>query len=168
MSFDLQPLSDLCLTHLAREEAALQAARAGLDQLHAAVVHGDAATFQAALQTAADLADETQKTHAARLSFCRALADALDLSPETITLSAIAARLPGHAGDQVAAARDRLQALSAEVRRLTARTASVVSYCRTFMRNLFADLTDTGAAANHYGPGPRATAAAGALLVARG
>ena len=52
--------------------------------------------------------------------------------------------------------------------RLTARTAGVVGYCRTFMRALFADLTDSGAAATHYGPGPRATAAAGALLVARG
>jgi hypothetical protein len=168
MSSDLQPLSDLCLNHLVREEAALQATRAGLEELHAAVVRGDAATFQTAVQRAADLADEMHRSQAARLSFCRAVADALDLSPESVTLSGIAGRLPGAAANQVAAARDRLQALSADVRRLTARTAAVVGYCRTFMRNLFADLTDTGAAATHYGPGPRATAAAGSLFVARG
>lgn len=168
MSSDLLPLSDLCLAHLAREEAALQATRAGLEHLHAAVVHGDAAAFQAAVHRAAELADESQRTRDARLAFCRAAADALDLSPESITLSGIAGRLPGGAADRVAAARDRLQALTAEVRRLTGRTAAVVGYCRTFMRKLFADLTDTGAAATHYGPGPRATAAAGALLVARG
>ncbi len=168
MPADFTPIAERCLAHLSVEEAALQAARAGLVELHDAVVRGTITDLTAAVERAGKLADQTREARAVRLTFCRSMADALDLSPESITLSVIASRLPVPLADRIAAARDRLQALSADLRNHASRTASVVGHCRTFLRKLFADLTDSGAAAIPYGPGPRPTAASGAILVARG
>ena len=165
---ELLQLAELCLAHLSREEAALQAARAGLTELTDALVKGDLARLQTAVRAAGPLADETHRTRDARGIVCATLAEALDLSPESVTLSLVAIRLPAPYAGRVAAARDRLQVLAAEVERLSRRAASVVGYCRGFLQRVVADESDSGAATAHYGPGPRREVARGALLVARG
>src|SRR5262245_11223375 len=87
---DLSDLTARTLVSLGQEEVTLTAALDCLRQVHAALRGGDTAALNEALAGQARAAQSAQAHNAWRRSLCREWADALDTSPDSITLTLLA------------------------------------------------------------------------------
>ncbi|WP_020473197.1 hypothetical protein [Zavarzinella formosa] len=169
MSIELVELAEMCLAHLAREEATLQASRDGLNKLYAAYLRGTLADLQAAILHCQELSDETFGARHRRETLCRLLAKEMGIEPENVRLSLLATLLPAPYGDQVAASRDKLQMLAEDVERLTKRVSTIATYCRTYLQKAIEDSTGQSVGVvNQYGPAGRRVETRGSLLIANG
>jgi hypothetical protein len=134
-------LAALCLQHLERERAALGEALAALRENRKALLQGNPSALAEAGQRQQAAADASARLRLLRDDFRREAAAQLNLAPEGVTLRALAAALPGPAGQQVAAARSELAALADEVSRLAASNTSLMHSCLGFIQRVVRDLT---------------------------
>ena len=160
------PLAASLLSSLAHEEALLRTALAGATEVSSALRKGD---LPAALGATAQepLAARLREAADARTSAANALAAAVGLNAEPMTLSALAAKLDAPAAAELLAARDRLAALAAEIAAIQDRNANLIAHLRSFFRGVLSDLTAPDVPVR-YGPSGSRVGVAGSAVQASG
>jgi hypothetical protein len=162
------PQAATFLKHLEREEELLRAALVNVSELHAALLQGDLAGAQAV--------SERQGAHAAalvaaavdRTASANALAGALGLPADGLTLAALATKLPEPLAAQVLTARAKLLTVTTELAAFQTRNANLLGHLRSFFRGVLSDLTGFDAPLR-YGPsGSRLQPATGVAIQVRG
>jgi hypothetical protein len=161
-------LARLCVDHLAREEAHLNATLIALRDVRSALLDKDQAAIEDALARHDGMPRSADDLCRARAAFQEAAGALLDVPPASVTLDLLASRLPADLAGPVVEARARLRRQAAEVEQLNASNASLLYYCLDFFQRFFDRLTGR-ARDGRYGPAGRlATASGGSLINARG
>lgn len=161
-------LVDELLDRLTEEEALLRDALASLADLHSALCRGELEAINAIRPRQEAVAAALTDRAGVRSAAAAALAAAVGLAPGGLTLSALAARLPGPTGAGLLAARDRLASVAAEVGNFQRRNANLITYLRSYFRCVLSVLA-VGDAPVRYGPtGTCLSPTAGATIRTRG
>lgn len=144
------PLAASLLESLRREEELLRAALTTATEVQTALRRGD---LPGALDSSTRqwLAAELHAAGEARTASASALAHALGLSAENLTLTTLAAKLDGPHAAELLAVRDRLKLAAGELAAIQDRNANLVAHLRSFFRGVLSDLT-TPDAPVRYGP----------------
>lgn len=112
------------------------------------------------------LAEQLSET---RTALCEALAEALQLPIQDVTLSRFAAITPSPWSERLAETRDRLRPIVAEVHFLNTRNISLINYCRSYLQRIFNGATGATQSVTRYGrSGSQLDSAYGTLFVAMG
>jgi hypothetical protein len=164
----IDPLADSLLRHLRDEEALLRESLALLTGVSAALRAGDLGAVAAAQPAQESLAAALQAVHAARLAPVEALAAAVGLPGEGLTLGVLAMRLPEPWADQARKARDRLIAVAAEIAAVQGRNANLIAHLRSFFRGALRALTAADAPVRYGRSGVCLVPAAGGAIQASG
>jgi hypothetical protein len=161
-------LAELSLSHLKREEAVLTATLTALEENQRALRGGSLEALAAAAAQQAEATRSAEEMKAQRRHFRAQAAALLQVPPEDVTLSALAAHLPPHLAAQLWQSRQRLRQLAGAVDKLNTANAGLLYYCLDFLHRFFRELTGRRAT-GRYGPGGKPEAAGcGPLLDFRG
>lgn len=153
------------LARLEGEERQLRDALASLADLHAALTGGDLSNLAAQEVRQAELAAALRDARVAQAAAADRLAADLGLADKPARLAVIAEKLPPPAAQVVLAARDRLAALTHEIAESHRRNANLAHQLRSYLRSVFALLTEASPA--RYGPQGATVTAAGAATAVR-
>ncbi len=125
------------LQHLAVEERLLGAAIEKGEELYAALRRSDLGAVHTLGAQQERIAADIRAAAAARLEATAELVTVRTSEP--LTLAALADQLPEPDGAAVRAARERLAALAAELKRIQTRNANLLEHLRSFIRDVLAD-----------------------------
>lgn len=143
---DFADLAQSCLDHLRREEQALEELANTLQQRHESLLSGDVQVHASPL-AGVDSLDE------ARQAFRYRCAVAFCMRPEEVTLSRIIERLPSPWSVQIRDVQERLQKLASGIQQSAQRSATVLAFCRSYMRQLWSIVSGGSQVPERYGPG---------------
>ena len=161
-------LAQQCLAHLDREEAYLRDLRDSLLELNLALRRGSLDQMESARSKQAHNAERGLALSPLRNDLVARIAAAFQLRSEEITLSRLVVQLPRPWSDQITAYQHRMRELSAEIHFLNRRNASLVQFCRTYMKQILTDASG-GFPVTRYGPGgTQLEGTCGSLLLAQG
>lgn len=161
----LDRLAESLVQHLQDEETLLRQAVASLSEVSDSLRKGDLATLAAARVGHESLAAALQQAAASRQASAEALAAAIGVPADRLTLKALANRLPDPWAAALGEARTRLTAAATELSALQRRNANLINCLRSYLR---AALSAADGPVR-YGPsGAKLTTAAGRLIQASG
>ncbi len=153
----------LALLH--SEERHLTDALASLTELHSALSCGDLAKLATQEPRQIAIAEALQTARVAQETIAAQLAEELGLADRPARLVAIADCLPPLAAAEVRSVRERLVALTDRLAELHRQNANLVHQLRSYLRTVFALLTESATPARY---GPRgATVTAGSANAVR-
>jgi hypothetical protein len=162
-------LWEKCRAHLRLEEAYLLQARACLIALNEALRLGKLAQIDQARATQEDLTQSSEGVSAQRTSLCDEISTLLNVPAEQVTLSRLIGMLSSPLSDELAAARDRLRQLVAEVHFLTQRNNSLINYCHSYFQRILNNAMDQVGPVVRYGrAGKQLNAVCGTFFVVQG
>jgi hypothetical protein len=164
----LERLVPLCLEHVAREEAQLDATLASLRAVREALLGSDRTALEGALERHRGTARDAEVTRLRRVAFQQEAAALLGVPADAVTLDLLVARLPAGAAGRLADARARLQQQADEARRLNDSNATLLYYCLDFLRRFFDGLIGHAHDGRYGAAGTLAAAPCGSLINARG
>jgi hypothetical protein len=169
MGTEASDLAEACLSHLNREEAALQGTLDTLRVVRAAALAGDVPRLEALHDRQEEAARLTRQLGADRERLRAQIASRLRVSVAEATLERLAAHIGGSSAEILRATASRVRELASHVDRLNLANATVLGYCLGFTRRVLRDLTGGGTPAESYGPDGTVTESpCGPLLSAKG
>ena len=152
-----------------QEEAMLAATLETLRHVRAALIAGDLATLNRALDQQGHTARAASELQVRRKRLRSDLANSLGQPPESVTLQALAKSLPGEPGERLAGCRVRLKKMAEQVDRLNRGNAALVQQSLGFLHRLFVGLTGGQPSSQSYGPGGvRQDTPCGSIIEGRG
>jgi hypothetical protein len=169
MGTEATEIAEACLSHLGREERALQTTLETLAVVRTAALAGDVPGLEALRGRQDEIARQTTALRCERENLRTRIATLLRIPATEATLAGLSTRVGGPLSDSLLSAGTRLRHLASEVDRINSSNAAVLGYCLGFARRVLRDLTGGGTPAESYGPDGTVTdSPCGSLLSARG
>lgn len=166
---EMTQLALVCLAHLEREEALLEALLTSLQQVRAALLSGELKALTLALEGQDHTARAAQEIRQSRARLREELAVRLGTTPETVTIQLLAGRLPGELGQRLASCRERLRQMTAAVDELNQGNVLLIRQSVDFLHQLLVEITGGNSSGGCYsGTGTRQDARCGSLIEAQG
>lgn len=156
------------LTDLGREATALADTLECARQVRAALLGGDTRALTAALERQERAAQTQQAANVRRHHLRQEWANALEIGPEAVTLTALACRFSEEDRAQLGRLHERLFQLARAVDEMNRGNALIADQCRDFLNGFLVELTG-GQDGGRYGPrGGQVGVRCGSLIEARG